>query len=194
MNRSESKYFATAARMDEAFLALIEKKDFAYITVKEICERAGVNRSTFYLHYETVGDLLAESARHIVDQFRAYMPYDTVEFMEGIQNRPLSELYLITPEYLTPYLSYIREHRRVFRVSLEQASTLGMDDAYRDLNRYVLTPILNRFQVPDAERKYMMSFFINGLMAIITEWLKDDCRDSIDFIASIIQRCVKRRD
>ena len=55
MNKSESKYFATAARMDEAFLELIEKKDFAYITVKEICEKAGVNRSTFYLHYETVG-------------------------------------------------------------------------------------------------------------------------------------------
>lgn len=39
MNKSESKYFATAARMDEAFLELIEKKDFAYITVKEICEK-----------------------------------------------------------------------------------------------------------------------------------------------------------
>ena len=47
MNRSESKYSATAVRMDEAFLALLEKKDFAYITVKEICETAGVNRSTF---------------------------------------------------------------------------------------------------------------------------------------------------
>ena len=43
MNRSESKYFATAARMDEAFLELLEKKDFTYITVKEICEKAGVN-------------------------------------------------------------------------------------------------------------------------------------------------------
>lgn len=29
MNKSESKYFATAARIDEAFLELIEKKDFA---------------------------------------------------------------------------------------------------------------------------------------------------------------------
>ena len=37
MNRSESKYFNTAARMDEAFLSLLEKKDFAYITVKELC-------------------------------------------------------------------------------------------------------------------------------------------------------------
>lgn len=52
--------------MDEAFLRLLEKKDFAYITVKEICETAGVNRSTFYLHYETIGDLLAESAEHII--------------------------------------------------------------------------------------------------------------------------------
>lgn len=51
--------------MDQAFLALLEKKDFAYITVKEICEVAGVNRSTFYLHYETVGDLLSESIEYM---------------------------------------------------------------------------------------------------------------------------------
>lgn len=57
MNRSESRYFATAARMDEAFLTLLAKKDFEYITVKEICEVAEVNRSTFYLHYETMSDL-----------------------------------------------------------------------------------------------------------------------------------------
>ena len=56
MNRSESRYFATATRMGEAFLTLLAKKDFEYITVKEICEAAGVNRSTFYLHYETLSN------------------------------------------------------------------------------------------------------------------------------------------
>ena len=193
MNRSESKYFATAARMDEAFLELIEKKDFAYITVKEICEKAGVNRSTFYLHYETVGDLLAESAQYIVDQFVAYMPYDAAEFLETLQNRPLEELYLITPEYLIPYLNYVKEHRRLFRTTLEHAATLRMQDAYNELNRHVLTPILNRFQVPAAEQKYWMQFYINGLMAIINEWLKDDCRDSVDDVAAIIQHCVQRK-
>lgn len=40
MNKSESKYFHTAVCMDKAFLALLEKKDPAYITVKEICEKA----------------------------------------------------------------------------------------------------------------------------------------------------------
>lgn len=192
MNRSESKYFATAARMDEAFLELLEKKDFAYITVKEICEKAGVNRSTFYLHYETVSDLLAESARYIITQFVEAMPHDTAEFMSQIQTRPLEELYLITPEYLTPYLNYIKKHRRIFRTTLEQASVLGMNDAYLSLNRHVFMPILNRYQVPLSSQKYMMSFYINGLMGIVNEWLKEDCEDSIERMISVIQVCIPR--
>ena len=41
MNKSESKYFHTALCMDEALIALLERKDLEYITVKEICEKAG---------------------------------------------------------------------------------------------------------------------------------------------------------
>lgn len=36
--------------MDEALLLLLERKEFDSITVREICLKAGVNRSTFYLH------------------------------------------------------------------------------------------------------------------------------------------------
>ena len=190
MNRSESKYFATAARMDEAFLELLEKKDFAYMTVKEICEKAGVNRSTFYLHYETVNDLLAESARYIIDKFTAAMPQDTAEFIAKLQTRPLEELYLITPEYLAPYLSYIKEHRRLFRLIHEQASVLGLHDAYLALNRHVFTPILERFHVPASEQKYLMPFYISGLMGIVNEWLKEDCRDSVEQIISVMRICI----
>lgn len=192
MNKSESKYFNTAAKMDEALLKLLEKKDFGYITVSEICKTAGVNRSTFYLHYETIGDLLSESAQHIIEQFVAFMPHDTSEFMKKLPDRPLQELYLITPEYLTPYLTYIKEHRRIFRATVEQSRTLRMDDAFSSLSGHVLTPILNRYGVPDADQKYMTPFFIGGLMAIINEWLKDDCNDSIEHIVSVIQTCIKQ--
>lgn len=65
MNKSESKYYNTAVLMDQALLALLEKKDYDFITVKEICEKAGVNRSTFYLHYESIGDLLEESLAYV---------------------------------------------------------------------------------------------------------------------------------
>ena len=190
MNRSESKYFATAARMDEAFLELIGKKDLAYITVKEICEKAGVNRSTFYLHYETITDLLTESTRYLIDTFVSYMPINTAAFLQKLQSCPPEELYLITPEYLTPYLTYIREHRRIFRATVEQASVLQMEDAYRDLKRYVLMPILDRYQVPPEDQAYLLQFFISGLIAIFNEWLRRDCKDEIAHVVSLIQRCI----
>lgn len=69
MNKNESKYFNTAVKMDAALMSLLEKKDFEYITVKEVCAEAGVNRSTFYLHYENTRDLLEESIRTYAETF-----------------------------------------------------------------------------------------------------------------------------
>ncbi len=35
-----------------------------------------------------------------------------------------------------------------------------------------------------------MMFYINGLMAIISEWLNNDCKDSISHISAIMEQCV----
>lgn len=194
MNRSESKYFATAEKMDKALLMILEKKDFSYITVKEICEAAGVNRSTFYLHYETIGDLLSESAEYMNKQFLEYMQKDNEAFVGKLQNCPMEELYLITPEYLSPYLNYIKEHQRLFRTTLQNAAVLQQEARYADLTKYVLLPILERYKVPEKQRHYILAFYIRGIMAIVTEWLKSDCMDSIEEVIAVIQRCVMSHD
>lgn len=194
MNKSESKYFSTAVRMDEAFLSILEKKEFDYITVKEVCKLAGVNRSTFYLHYETMADLLLESVNHMNEHFLAFMKKDSKIFFTKLHDCPLDELYLITPEYLKPYLGYIEQHKRLFRTAMENATVLGMDKSYDKMFHYVFTPILDRYGIPEQDRHYIMAFYIQGLMAIISEWLKNDCTDSIAYIIEMIQRCVKRRE
>lgn len=179
--------------MDEAFLSLLEKKDFAYITVKEICEAAGVNRSTFYLHYETLDDLLSESARYMNGRFLTHMEHDAGTFVSRLHDCPLEELYLVTPEYLTPYLNFIRENQRLFRTGIENAAALHLEDSYAGLFRHVIAPILDRYGVPERDRPYLMAFYLHGLMAIISQWLKNDCADPIEYITDMIQRCVKRR-
>ena len=69
MNKNESKYFNTALLMDEALLILLETKEFEFITIKEICLKAGVNRSTFYLHYQNVNELLVEAIEMVNKRF-----------------------------------------------------------------------------------------------------------------------------
>lgn len=177
--------------MDEAFLALLAKKDFGFITVKEICEVAGVNRSTFYLHYETMSDLLSESVSRMNEQFLACMGKDSDAFSAQLRNCPREDLYLITPDYLTPYLSYIKNNKRLFRTATENAAVLRMDKSYEKMLRHVFTPILDRYGVLQRDRPYIMAFYIQGLMAIISEWLKNDCADSIMHVTGVIQQCVK---
>lgn len=192
MKKSESKYFNTAVRMDQAFLELLEKKDMEYITVKELCETAGVNRSTFYLHYETIGDLLAESVQYMNQKFLEHMRLRTENFIPKIQECPLDELYLVTPTYLMPYLEYIQQNKRVFRTALKNSGSLRLEETYRRMMRHVFLPILERFQVPEPDQHYMVAFYVSGLMAILSEWLKNDCEDSIEHVCAVMEQCVMR--
>lgn len=192
MTKNESKYFNTAEKMDKAFLEILGKKDFEYITVKEICAEAGVNRSTFYLHYETVADLLSESVEYITRNFLDGINQEAGEFISKIQTCPRDELFLITPKYLVPYLEYVRDNRKLFMIALENAGSLELHNSYKGLFQYVIEPVLDRFDVPKRERNYIVMFYIKGIMSIVEKWISDGCRDEIDFISEIIMKCVAK--
>lgn len=186
MNKSESKYFNTAVKMDQAFMEILEEKDFEYISVKEICKKAGVNRSTFYLHYETIGDLLEESVSYMNDQFLEYYSQNDWHVVENINTVDLKELYLVTPKYLTPYLEYVKNHRKLFLTAMKRSNSLRMADAYDRMYTYVFDPIMNRFSISDQDKKYLTAFYMNGILAVIKTWIANNCEDDIDYIVKII--------
>lgn len=178
--------------MDEAFLSLLEKKDFAYITVKELCACSGVSRSTFYLHYETMNDLLAESLAYMYAQFLS--GFDQAKGIPcALTHCPAEELHLLTPEYLKPYLEFIRAHRTLYRTAVKNPVTFRTEEVYEQMFRHVFNGILDRFSVPEEERHYRMKFYLSGIAAIVEEWLREDCADSVERIMSVILHCVEGR-
>ncbi len=191
MNKSESKYFNTALCMDEALIALLEVKDLEYITVKEICEKAGVNRSTFYLHYETVADLANEAMENVNKRFLACFSQSEADFVGKIKSKRLDDLVLITRDYLIPYLRFIRENKKVYRASFRNPNEMQANTRYRSLKKYILEPILEKFQVPEIRWQYYIAYYIEGIAAIIKEWLNNDCQDPAETIANIIEECVR---
>lgn len=182
MNKSESKYFNTAVKMDKALLKLLESKPFEYITVREICQTAQVNRSTFYLHYQNTRELLEESLRHMDREFLTYF--------KGHADDPSQHSdSLISPRYLTPYLTYIKEHQTLFRAAMQHTTALESEQRYQSLFEHIFVPDMERFHVPAASQKYMVSFFIYGIIGIVREWLKTDCADPIEQIVAVIMQC-----
>lgn len=117
MDKYKSKYLNTALCMDEALLILLENKEYEYITVKEICQKAGVNRSTFYLHYETIDDLLKETIEMVNERFyNSFGPVkDSFKGNWKVSSKK-EELVLITPKYLSPYLNFIKDNKKLFKL------------------------------------------------------------------------------
>ena len=190
MNKAESKYFNTAVRFDKALLSLLEKKPFEFVTISELCEEAGVNRSTFYLHYENTADLLKEAMAYVLDNFASYFSVDLESIASKYENCDLQELNFINEKYLHPYLSFIKENQRLFAAVLSQPTTFDSKAMFQRLFDDVFHPVLNRFHYPKDEQHYVMMFYLNGITAIITEWLKDACSKSIEEISSIIHYCI----
>lgn len=191
MNKHESKYINTALCMDDALIALLEVKDVEYITVKEICEKAGVNRSTFYLHYETIADLVNEAMESLDKRFQSYFVQDSEAILDKINGNELKDLILVTEDYLNPYLRFISDNKKVYRAAFRNPNSMQANARYESLKRNIIKPILTKFGVPATFHQYYIAYYIEGSMAIVKEWLNNDCSDSVEVIAAVIEECVK---
>lgn len=190
MNRSESKYFNTARRMDEALVSLLSEKELAYITVKEICGRAGVNRSTFYLHYETIADLLEETVAMTQERLQSNIPAVDEATAAAIENAPLQELFFITDRWLLPYLESVQANKHIYKAIHAQMGAFGAERTYRQFFQSLFSPILSRYGVAEDRHEYIMTFYRYGLVAVLMKWVDTDCRESPAQIAGIIKLCV----
>lgn len=60
-----------------------------------------------------------------------------------------------------------------------------------NIDKIYAEAVANEYSVKD-ERRYVMAFYLNGLMAIIGEWIKCDCEDPIEKIVGVMQDCVQK--
>ncbi len=192
MNKSESKYFNTAIKMDKALIKLLDKKPFDYITVKEICQEAGVNRSTFYLHYENTVELLEEAIEYTNDEFLSYFKDADESFISNMNSKSNDELLLITPSYLKPYLKYIKENKALHSSGVLKNAYMKPNEKFKKMAKHIFYPIMERLKVEENKRDYILAYYTHGVIAIVEQWLKNDCKESIDEICDIIINCVPR--
>ena len=180
MNRSQSKYFNTALLMDEALILLLEKKDFEFITIKEICAKAGVNRSTFYFHYENINDLIKECDNYLNEKF--IDKYKGKEEL-NIETNSLNDLYLVDDKFLIPYLNFVKENKTFYCVVCKNPGIFGTVDQFNKLTKTTLMPSINRFGINENDGKYYLEFFIKGIIAVVMKWVDSGCVDDVNHIA-----------
>ena len=185
MNKTESKYFYTAELMNQALLSLLEKKDIEFITVTEITKKAGVNRSTFYLHYDNIYELLEETIENLNKQF-----VGSFEMQVPFRMKSKEDAFLITDERIVPYLNFVKQNRRVLRLIHQKPQLFQSNSVYKKMYDSVFYPAISYFVCGENERIYNLEFYTGGVCAIINKWIELDCVTEIEELIKIIKNCV----
>lgn len=108
----------TRRAIQKAFVELLREKPFEKITVREIAERAEVNKSTFYAHYETLDALIAQLEQQTVQQ--------VVEQMRGAQ------LLLEQPEEFVEEMFRSLQQSSEFLVAIPTSALQSFNQHLRD--------------------------------------------------------------
>lgn len=177
MTKSESKYQNTARRMEKALIVLLDKKSFSFISIKEVCHEANVNRSTFYLHYRNTYDLLEDAIKIVLSDFY----------------RQFTDLHkehtdYISDSYLTIYLEYVKSHQNIFRIFYKQDAPIDRMGILRSMYKFAIEDKMKENNVPESDREYIFMYYITGMSSIIGMWLERDCIDPVDHIKDLILR------
>ncbi len=186
MKNKESKYYNTSLLMDEALLLLLEKKEYEFITVKEICEKAGVNRSTFYLHYESIDDLLEETINMINARFTEAFNNEQLNVISSSKEN----LFFINEKYLLPYLNFVKENKRIYKLIYKYAHLFQTQKTLEKFYNEIFEIALDKHGVLNEEKDYVFSYYAFGVVAIVRKWIEKDCVDDISFIAKLIIKLI----
>ena len=192
MNKNESKYFNTAKKMNDALITLLETKEFEYISIKEICHIANVNRSTFYLHYSNMNDLLEETIKSLNLSFNSHFGSKENE-STIISKDNLEDLLLISDENLIPYLNFIKENKNIYKVLKNHPQLFNANKTYEQMFRKLFVPIMNRFGLDEKWHKYLMDFYISGLTSIVLDWVYDDCKIPVQEVSDFIKGLIVKK-
>ncbi|EGP66537.1 transcriptional regulator, TetR family [Streptococcus sp. oral taxon 056 str. F0418] len=74
---------STKEDIKEALIQLLSEEKFENISISKLCKRAGINRGTFYLHYEDKFQMINSIKRDIVSQLNSF-------FLKRKENLPKS--------------------------------------------------------------------------------------------------------
>lgn len=140
---------------------LKEKGSVAKISVRELCDRAELNRSTFYAHYNEPKDLLYEIETELLDATEEHLKKIGEENDAGAH------------KYILSFLQYIRQNDKQFRTLL--IDTADPDFRSRFMQQSIIQFVNNlRIELPKELEQYIFSYILNGSTGIIIQWIRSD--------------------
>lgn len=153
----------TKKLLKQALAQLMDEKDFKDITVKDITERADLNRGTFYLHYTDTYDILNKIEDEILKNIQNMID-------QNIEKTNASDSVIPA---LKPIAEYIMENADICRCLINNKASVDFIEKFQNLIYDNCSDIIKRrHNVKDSKQnEFYLSFITLGIIGMVKKWL-----------------------
>lgn len=175
----------TRLAIRDALVSLIKEKGFDSLTVRDLVERANINRGTFYLHYKDKYDLLEQTETEILQDIqRLFLQGSSIYAEDAHGTVQLQRLIIIL-------LAYVKDHAQLVHAILGLQGDYSLITRIRgmmeqNINLGVLAGVkAENFLVP---QEYLIAYIMHANLGVLQAWLSRGCQESPAEMAHILFR------
>lgn len=184
INQDDPRVLRTRQLIKEAFGTLLQKKGFDAITIKDIAQKAAINRATFYAHYEDKYALLEDIIEQAFNKMFPEQILDAQEFTDEICNKLIIMTY-----------NYILAFYKTCRMDSKSIATL-VDEKIRNMLKQMLESIFlkgDTFRTKDnLNIKMISAMTCSAIYGGAYSWFKDGENDRTDLLVDIVRPYVMK--
>lgn len=169
--KENQRIVITKKMLKNSLTELLKTKSIYHVSIRELCEKAEINRSTFYKYYGSQFDLLTEMEDDVI----------------SLVMQSLTENAGQVTHSLTEMCSYLEDNIELSRLLINNNVDPQFPEKIFTLPQVQQT--IDRVlgaKYTGAEYEYISNFLTYGAYQIIRMWINKDIRETPDEIACLI--------
>lgn len=182
LKQEDRRIRKTKKLLKESLIELMNEKKVKDITIKDITERADLNRGTFYLHYLDIYDLLSQIEDEIITNLTALL-------------KTFNETQTLSSyELLEQLFNYLYENKEIFRVLLYTNSDTQflnkLQTLIKTMGLYTLQNVYKDSQ--PIVYTYFLSFISSGVIGMVEHWFENGMTLTPSEMASMVDQMITK--
>jgi len=167
--------------LKDSLMKLLKEKQISTITVKEICELADINRSTFYAHYSDHFDLLEQIEEELIEDMSMYLSsYDFDKEDDAL-------------EMTEKLIEYFASKQEECQTLLNENSDSSFEKKVRLVaRRFIMKNWMEVNHLDENISEYLSAFIVSGSIQVMKVWLNNGLDKSPKEMAEIITNIVNK--
>ncbi len=173
--KTDRRVRLTILLLQGALIESMQNNHISKISVKMLCEKADINRSTFYAHFQDQYDLLEYTYKEVMENIEKHL-----------EKQRFNEKKPITFQTLTRILDYAKENADLFKALLS-------DNCNLDIQRKILNVFMKYHPYEGLDKRtenYYSAFGLSGCVSMLQIWLKDGMPESTSRMSEIILQAI----